>query len=813
MKQATQNAKKEENTKFLPFEEDFIPYATHINERTIITKNLHIIQTIKVNNFLNRELHHDAKHITLREFLRTAIQNNIKSDDFAFWIHTIRRTAKLDELLTNDGDFHSALNQTWTKFNKFDKQFANELYVSIILKGPEIKDKDVLMKYFTDLRLKNFIEKEINERIEKLTNAVDGMMKDLSLYSPNCLKIKQENGIYYSENIAFLNKLLNLIDVKIDLDEADISSVLSLSALNLRSNRINIKNDFGSNSVGIITLKHYLETNPTILDKILVLPFEFIVCQAFDFINFADVFDKYYAQYSMLKVSKDYKMMSQLGFDKNAFSDIEKANNLEYGENQISIIVIAKNEDSLNSEMSQIITLLHETGFVFVREDVAVEESFFASIPANFYYLKRMQPIQTNKIGGFASIDSHPIGKLYHNTWGEAVCLFKSNEGYPFFFNFHDSSDVGNTIFFGKDYDVKRTALTNFLIYQSLKFRTRIINIDNGATSKLLNLFVGGKYKYASLKKDQNNLFLNPVQLFSNHNAFANFIRQSLDFHMPKSENLHDYIKEKLMPFLIQNEGKFADLKELISIIDNEKIVKQFFHEVSEGGIMNHIFNSNQDDILSLKAGDFLSINISKLIEESQESVEFLLSYLINAILQLTQDKVKTILKIDSFLELFLNCGMPKKAIISTLEKLKNNNVVLIGIERYSFFQEYETEEEDEEIIDLFSTQIYNPAFVNYGVVENNISNNYLKNIVSFAKLTEHERDLINHFAFQEDFFVLKHADKVISLEFNADFSEVFYFLLAGFDINDDYLVGLKSATNFNDKFEEMKLLYSQFSS
>ena len=234
--------KKPETSGFFPFEEDFIPYATHIDERTVVTKNLQLIQTIKVNNFLNKELHHDEKHITLREFLRNAIKKNIKSENFAFWIHTIRRKVDLHEILKYEEAFTADLNERWNAFNGFERQFINELYVTIIAKGPEIKDKDVALKYFTNAKLKNFAIGKVEMVKNELTAVVDSILMDLETYSATFLKIKEKDGVSYSENIEFFNKILNLTDLQLELDEADISSALSISKMELLPNKINIKN-------------------------------------------------------------------------------------------------------------------------------------------------------------------------------------------------------------------------------------------------------------------------------------------------------------------------------------------------------------------------------------------------------------------------------------------------------------------------------------------------------------------------------------------------------------------------------------------
>jgi type IV secretion/conjugal transfer VirB4 family ATPase len=806
--------KKTETSGFFPFEEDFVPYATHINERTVVTKNLQLMQTIKVNNFLNKELHHDKKNITLREFIRNAIKKNIKSENFAFWIHAIRRKVDLHEVLKCEEAFCIDLNQRWNDFNGFERQFINELYVTIILKGPEIKDKDVALKYFTNAKLKKFAISEIGMLQEELTSVVDAILSDLQTYSATCLKIKEKNGVFYSENIEFLNKILNLTDLWLELDEADISSVLSISKMELFTNKINIKNNFTSKSIGILSLKHYLETNAEILDSVLTLPFEFVIYQAFDFVNFTDVMDKYYTQYKMLKISKDEKMMKQLGLEEDSFNNIEKRLNdvtLDYGESQIAIIVIADDENSLDKEMEQVVSVLHKTGFVFIREDVMIEDSFFACLPANFSFLRRMQPMQTAKVAGFTSIDNHPIGKINNNLWGDAVCLLKSSDGYPFFFNFHDDSKCGHTLFFGKNDDIQRNALSNFLIANSRKFDVRIISLDKDENTKIFNAFFGGKYKVFSLDSKKNTLELNPTKFLDKEGVFKKFTQNCVELNTKNTVNLNAYIEEKLIPFILHNKSKFSTFHELLNLINNQKITNQFYTQTSEKGVFYNIFGGKEDDMLSLKNNSFLSVNLEELFAQNNASLKFFLQYFLMTILIITQDKKKTILKIDNFLAICKNCKIPKSEVISILKALKENNVVLLSTENYRSFEDYEKSNEDEEIIDLFSTQIYAPAFVNYGDSKLDISNTYLKQISEFTKLTPHEIDVVSKFAFNDEVVTVKHSGKIVALQFDYAFSKIYYFVFSGRGIQDEYLINLKSMTDLNTKLTEVERLYDQF--
>ncbi|GAT75848.1 type IV secretion system ATPase VirB4, partial [Ehrlichia ruminantium] len=79
-------------------------------------------------------------------------------------------------------------------------------------------------------------------------------------------------------------------------------------------------------------------------------------------------------------------------------------------------------------------------------------------------------------MAGFASQHNYPVGKKFNNHWGEAVTVFDTTSGTPFFFNFH-IRDVGHTSIIGPTGGGK-TVLMNFLCAQAMKFSPRIFFFD-----------------------------------------------------------------------------------------------------------------------------------------------------------------------------------------------------------------------------------------------------------------------------------------------------------------------------------------------
>jgi hypothetical protein len=113
--------------------------------------------------------------------------------------------------------------------------------------------------------------------------------------------------------------------------------------------------------------------------------------------------------------------------------------------------------------------------------------------------------------------------------------------------------------------------------------------------------------------------------------------------------------------------------------------------------------------------------------------------------------------------------------------------------------------------MELISTQIFMPAFVKYNAEEPEITNHYLSKISKFINLTPHELDVIADISFDIEYFSVKHADKIIALEFNPEFNPALYFILANRDINNDLLINLKEAKTLEIKLEEIESILRQF--
>lgn len=108
---------------------DFIPYACHYDEETILTKQGELLKIIKLEDYSSADNYSD-----LRTEIRKSISKNIDSLYFTVWIHTVRKRNKLSLKWNKTGDFSDKLHSTWLdKLTNSKLRYINELYIVILV--------------------------------------------------------------------------------------------------------------------------------------------------------------------------------------------------------------------------------------------------------------------------------------------------------------------------------------------------------------------------------------------------------------------------------------------------------------------------------------------------------------------------------------------------------------------------------------------------------------------------------------------------------------------------------------------------------
>lgn len=487
---------------------DFIPYACHYNADTILTKNGELMQTIKIVGFSFELV--DSEGVDLRDTIRQAVHDGLISDDFAVWFHTIRRRKNLSVGGTYQETFPKYVHDVWNKRHDWEHKYTNELFITVVRDGEtgSIRNPQRFMRALFTHRDVSEREKHLAQMHAELNAAVNRMLQRLQSYGAHKLSTYQKKGVHYSEPLRFLGKILKLHEEEMPLADMDASHQLATHDVAFGFDAMEVRAPDGKRRFGaMLTIKEYKELSLAAIDEFLQLPEEFIVTQSMDFINHAKAYKAFKYQHYIIGLSKDEKFANISGLQD--IIDSDHGQPTDYGEQQLSIFLVADDMKHLNRYIERTVEALNSLGIVAMREDLKLEESYWAQLPGNFPFLKRLKPINASRIGGFANISNLPAGKADENYWGPAVTVFNTAANTPYFFNFH-INDVGHTTIIGP-YGAGKTVLLNFLLSEARKFNNKLFFFDQDHGAEIFIRALGGRY--ASLSPQKSDVPLNPLQL------------------------------------------------------------------------------------------------------------------------------------------------------------------------------------------------------------------------------------------------------------------------------------------------------------
>ena len=738
-------------------ESDFVPYACHYNPNTILTKNGELLQTIKIVGFAYEHISNDT--MSLRETLRKAIHDNVDSNKYAIWIHTIRRKSDFSPSGEYPDEFSRMVNEQWKKKNDWGNKFTNELYISIAVDGQTINlknPKDFIRGFFDGIGFsfdRRARQKFLNQSFEKLDTVVSGMLRTLESYGARRLGVYEKEGVFYSEMLNFLGKIINLKEVDMPIPDMDLSRYLPQQDVTFGYNAMEVRTHDGRRRFGsIITVKEYKELSLNAIDYFLQIPMEFVISQCITFLNNEKALEQYEYQKFLMDSSGDKDLAKLSGLEDIMNSNMGRPT--DYGEQQLTIFLLSDDLRHLEKFTGKSLHVLASFGIVGIREDIKFEECYWALLPGNFEFLKRLKPINTSRIGGFANLSNFPAGKAEGNHWGAAVSVMYTAAKTPYFFNFH-SEDNGHTTVIGKP-GTGKTVLINFLLCQSRKYNGKIFFLDQKNAARKFLEKIGGSYFQISKEAGAgrgNNLRLNPLSLPGspeNMNFLYFWLLSMLhDISKPFDKSHEALIRASIAHVYTLPETE-RNLRSLKSHLDggNAELAARLADWV-EGGKYAYVFTDARD---SLDTGaSVIGINLDEIQKDRcHVPVLYYLLHRINYAL----DGAPAIIVIDEAWTLLDN-HLLGPSIGMWLDMLRAKNA--IAVLATSDVETAATSRISESIKTKIASQIYLPDADPTEVYQN-----------AFG-LTEKEVMFLSMMEVDERHFLLKRNNDTIVVELNLD--------------------------------------------
>ena len=486
---------------------DFLPYTRHVDPATIATKNGELLQTIKLEGF-PFETADDLTLDALKD-VRNTLTISLASSRHILYHHLIRREVAPDVGGAFSG-FAATVNDAWQARLARRRLYVNDLYLTLVRRpAPGLAGLvDWVMGLFTARDIAQQ-EQDRAESLRELHDATDNIVSSLVHYTPRLLTTYDRDGRLCSEPLEFLSYLLNHERRPVLLPAGPIDAYLATKrplfareAFELRG-AAPADRTFGA----FLSIKQYTGlTWSGLLDELTRLPFEMIVTQSFAYNERSVALDRLDRQGRVMEAAADAAASQRRDLIQAA--DDLASNRIVFGGHHLSVQLTGRDEPQLERALTETTAALTNLGVITAREDVNLEPSFWAQLPANHAFIARKSDISSLNWAAFASFHNYPAGKRTGNHWGECISLLETTSATPYALNFH-ARDVGNFTVVGPT-GTGKTVVLGFLLAQAQRHTPASYFFDRDRGAEILVRALGGWY---GVLRPGEPSGLNPLQL------------------------------------------------------------------------------------------------------------------------------------------------------------------------------------------------------------------------------------------------------------------------------------------------------------
>ncbi|MBX2834974.1 MAG: VirB4 family type IV secretion/conjugal transfer ATPase [Micavibrio sp.] len=472
----------------------FIPYAAHVDERTISTREGYLLQIIELDGLDFETL--DQEDLNQLKNARNNLWKTVADSSISISYHIIRQ--EITDYPDNENleGFAKDLDEAWKAKFENKRLFVNKHYLTII-RRPRKGSAGLIaeiQKFLFKAVDKDAAKEELRNGLKALDDVAQPILTTLKRYSPRRLSVYEaNNGAYASEALEFLYSIINQDQQNVALPSSDLANYLPAKRFFFGKDALEIRGaerddiTFGA----MIGVKEYSpKTFPGMLDHLLRSPQEMVVTQHFSFVERPKALAALKTVVRQMDMAEDAALSLQEDLIE-AMDDAE-SRRIVFGEHQLSILVKGKSTKELDEGVSEIMGQMRDLGLIATREDMYMESCYWSQLPGNFSYQARASMISSQNFASFASFHNFPTGKADNNHWGNHVSMLETTSGAPYFFNFHHR-DLGNFNMFGPSGSGK-TVLLLFLLAQAQKFKPRSVFFDKDRGGEIFVRACGGHY-------------------------------------------------------------------------------------------------------------------------------------------------------------------------------------------------------------------------------------------------------------------------------------------------------------------------------
>jgi len=646
-------------------ESDFVPYACLYDMSTIATKDSELVQTIKITG-LGYDSH---THQDLRAAVRAAVRQAIPDASYAIWLHTLRRKQGALPRAHYADPFSGKIDEAWRAMQPSSVSYTNELYISIVKASGSValKEKNVFKKSLYPKRDMATRSAAMVQALKEITAVTHGIVTLLAPFGARLLTTVERDGIFYSEQMEFLEKLINLEERPMPVPERDLSHVLTSGEITFGFNAMEVRTEEGHRRfAAILTLKEYKESTLGGIDQFLAIPCEVIVSQCFDFTGAEEAVEFYEKQARYLQYSGDRELAKWMEIDR-LMSDASLHASNAFGQQQTTIFLIANGVNALETNVRMVQRSLNKLGMVVVREDLRFEECYWSQLPGNFNFVSRNHAVDTDHLAGFVNLQAAPMGNANGSPWGPPVTVFTTVQDAPYYFNFHRQQSA-HTILLGKP-NTGRTTFMHFLIAQARKFPMNLWYLDAHGRGKEFVKSIGGTVVTPGTANCKFNPFLLPENP-ANREFLALWVSTLIDPTGTQLNRSTLSFFQAAVDFILQQPRAQRRMSLLVAYMrEADPLIANAVARFAAGGPFAELFDMPEDNFA---AGPVTLWDLSRWVNDPATRIP-LAGYLLHRLTGMLGSKAPTLMVLDEGFTL-LDTPLFSARIQGWCEYLSQNN-------------------------------------------------------------------------------------------------------------------------------------------
>ncbi|KIQ35376.1 conjugal transfer protein [Variovorax paradoxus] len=431
-----------------------IPLSSHMDEHVVRTRAGDYVQTLRLAGTSFESADDDdinGWHERLNVLLR-----NLASPNLALWTHVIRRREVGYPAGRTVPGFAHELEQRYCGKMSGERLMVNELYLSVVFRPQPTRIGNAALRLLKRTDPQG-AQNELRDSLDMCAKLREELLAALERYDPQPLGIYQLPGkdAHFSSLAEFHGLLVNGEWQRMPLTRSPLNEVLATTRPFFGNEAMEYRTGTQTRIGAFLGIKEYpTPTAPGMFSGLLTAPFPFVLTQSFTFLSRSTATDMMSRQHHRMAAAGDLAV-SQAEELKDALDDLV-SNRFVVGDHHFTLQVLADASDAsdqaegrrrvkeLNDNVARARYLLGDTGMVVAREDLALEAAFWAQLPGNFGYRSRKAPMTSRNFAAMSPFHNFPIGRATGNFWGDALTMFMTRAGSPYYFSLHASDPRSN---------------------------------------------------------------------------------------------------------------------------------------------------------------------------------------------------------------------------------------------------------------------------------------------------------------------------------------------------------------------------------